>query len=97
MAVHLLREIRSKAERQLENRCAAELVCTYPTAFSKAQVDALSNVYERVQADIGDHYGPDVVPFHIDPEGLQGLAITREVAGGVPQSEADPVVAWFDA
>jgi hypothetical protein len=40
---------------------------------------------------------PDVVPFHIDPEGLQGLVITQEVAGGVSQSEADPVAAWFKA
>jgi hypothetical protein len=40
---------------------------------------------------------PEIVPFHIDLEGLQGLVITREVAGGVPQSEADPLVAWFEA
>lgn len=40
---------------------------------------------------------PNVVPFHLDPQGLQGLVITEEVAGGVPQSEADPVVAWFEA
>lgn len=40
---------------------------------------------------------PDIVPFHIDPDGLQGLVITQEVAGGVPQSEADRVVAWFEA
>ncbi len=39
----------------------------------------------------------DVVPFHIDRQGLQGLVITREVAGGVPQSDGEPVVAWFDA
>ncbi len=39
----------------------------------------------------------DVVPFHLDPHGLQGLVITQEVAGGVAQSEADPVVSWFDA
>jgi anti-sigma factor RsiW len=40
---------------------------------------------------------PDIVPFHIDPDGLQALVITQEVYGGVPQSEGDPVVAWFDA
>lgn len=40
---------------------------------------------------------PALVPFHLDPNGLQGLVITREVAGGVPQSEAEPVVAWFKA
>ncbi len=40
---------------------------------------------------------PDLVPFRIDPEGLEGLVITREVAGGVAVSEADPVVAWFEA
>lgn len=40
---------------------------------------------------------PQTVPFHIDPEGLQGLVITEEVAGGVAQSQADPVVAWFGA
>jgi hypothetical protein len=40
---------------------------------------------------------PALVPFHVDPQGLQGLVITQEVAGGVPQSEADPVVAWFKA
>jgi hypothetical protein len=40
---------------------------------------------------------PALVPFHIDPQGLQGLVITQEIAGGVPQSEADPVVAWFKA
>ncbi|MDF1595301.1 MAG: anti-sigma factor [Acidimicrobiia bacterium] len=40
---------------------------------------------------------PTIVPFHIDPEGLKGLVITREVSGGVAQSEADPVVSWFGA
>jgi hypothetical protein len=40
---------------------------------------------------------PQVVPFHIDPVGLQGLVVTEEVAGGVAQSESDPVVAWFGA
>jgi anti-sigma factor RsiW len=40
---------------------------------------------------------PGLVPFHLDPDGLQGLVITEEVAGGVAQSEADPVVAWFEA
>ena len=40
---------------------------------------------------------PSLVPFHIDPRGLRGLVITQEVAGGVPQSEADPVVAWSKA
>lgn len=40
---------------------------------------------------------PALVPFHIDPDGLQGLVITQEEAGGVPQSEADPVVVWFKA
>ena len=40
---------------------------------------------------------PRVVPFHVDPEGLQGLVITEEVAGGVAQSESEPVVAWFGA
>ena len=40
---------------------------------------------------------PDIVPFHIDPDGLQALVITQEVYGGVPQSEGEPVVAWFDA
>lgn len=40
---------------------------------------------------------PEIVPFHIDPEGLEGLVITAEVAGGVPQSVEEPVAAWFDA
>ena len=40
---------------------------------------------------------PDIIPFHIDPEGLQGLVITREVTGGVPQSEGSAVVSWFGA
>jgi anti-sigma factor RsiW len=40
---------------------------------------------------------PALVPFHLDPQGLQGLVITQEVAGGVAQSEANPVVAWFKA
>ncbi len=44
---------------------------------------------------LGNHL--DVVPFHLDPHGLQGLVITREVAGGVSHSEADPVVSWFEA
>jgi anti-sigma factor RsiW len=37
---------------------------------------------------------PGVVPFHIDPAGLEALVITAEVAGGVPQSQEAPVVAW---
>ena len=40
---------------------------------------------------------PGVVPFHIDPEGFQGFAITEEAIGGVPSSENDPVVAWLAA
>ncbi len=40
---------------------------------------------------------PGVVPFHLDPAGVQGLVVTEEVAGGVAQSESDPVVAWFEA
>lgn len=40
---------------------------------------------------------PGVVPFHIDPEGFQGFAITEEVIGGVTSSENDPVVAWLAA
>ena len=40
---------------------------------------------------------PGIVPFHIDPQGLQGLVITQEVSGGVPRSEGAPVVSWFDA
>ena len=38
---------------------------------------------------------PGVVPFHIDPEGFEGFAITEEVIGGVPASENAPVVAWL--
>lgn len=43
--------------------------------------------------------GPDpgVVPFHIDPEGFEGFAITEEVIGGVESSRNDPVVAWLAA
>ncbi|NNC92264.1 MAG: anti-sigma factor [Acidimicrobiia bacterium] len=40
---------------------------------------------------------PGVVPFHIDPEGFEGFAITDEVVGGVPASENSPVVAWLAA
>jgi hypothetical protein len=40
---------------------------------------------------------PGVVPFHIDPEGFEGFAITEEVIGGVPASENAPVVAWLAA
>ena len=40
---------------------------------------------------------PGVVPFHIDPDGFEGFAITEEVVGGVPASENDPVVAWLAA
>jgi hypothetical protein len=40
---------------------------------------------------------PGVVPFHIDPDGFEGFAITEEVIGGVPASENAPVVAWLAA
>lgn len=40
---------------------------------------------------------PGVVPFHIDPEGFEGFAITEEVVGGVESSQNDPVVAWLAA
>ncbi|MBT8215807.1 MAG: anti-sigma factor, partial [Acidimicrobiia bacterium] len=40
---------------------------------------------------------PGVVPFHIDPEGFEGFAITEEVVGGVESSQNDPVVAWVAA
>ncbi|MBI2709147.1 MAG: anti-sigma factor [Actinobacteria bacterium] len=36
--------------------------------------------------------GSDVVPFRVDPK-VDSLAVTEEVAGGVPQSTRDPVVA----
>jgi hypothetical protein len=40
---------------------------------------------------------PGVVPFHIDPAGFEGFAITEEVVGGVPASQNEPVVAWLAA
>lgn len=40
---------------------------------------------------------PGVVPFHIDPEGFEGFAITEEVIGGVESSENDPVVVGLAA
>ena len=40
---------------------------------------------------------PGVVPFHIDPEGFEGFAITEEVIGGVEASENDPVVVGLAA
>jgi hypothetical protein len=40
---------------------------------------------------------PGVIPFHIDPQGFEGFAITEEVIGGVPASENPPVVAWLAA
>ena len=40
---------------------------------------------------------PGVVPFHIDPEGFQGFAITEEVIGGVESSQNDPVVVGLAA
>lgn len=40
---------------------------------------------------------PGLVPFHIDPDGLEGLVITEESSGGVEKSESDAVVAWFEA
>lgn len=40
---------------------------------------------------------PGVVPFHIDPKGFEGFAITEEVIGGVATSENAPVVAWLAA
>ena len=40
---------------------------------------------------------PGVVPFHIDPEGFEGFAITEEEVGGVVSSQNDAVVAWLAA
>lgn len=40
---------------------------------------------------------PGVVPFHIDPSGFQGFAITEEVVGGVEASENQPVVVGLAA
>lgn len=40
---------------------------------------------------------PDVVPFHIGPEGFDGFAITEEMVGGVEASQNDAIVAWFEA
>jgi len=40
---------------------------------------------------------PGVVPFHIDPAGFEGFAITEEVIGGVPSSDNAPVVVWLAA
>lgn len=37
---------------------------------------------------------PDIVPFRVDPDGLEALAITEEVAGGVAVSENPILVAW---
>ena len=38
---------------------------------------------------------PGVILFRIDPEGLDGFAITEETVGGVEVSGNDPVVAWL--
>lgn len=38
---------------------------------------------------------PTVVPFRIDPEGLQGFAVTEEVAGGVAVSQNAPAAVWL--
>lgn len=38
---------------------------------------------------------PGVVAFHIDPDLLEGLVITEEVAGGVAVSEQPPLAAWL--
>lgn len=38
---------------------------------------------------------PGVSPFHVDPERLEGLVLTAEVAGGVAVSEQPAAVAWF--
>ena len=40
---------------------------------------------------------PGVVPFHIDPDGFEGFAITEEVIGGVEASENAPVVVGLAA
>lgn len=40
---------------------------------------------------------PEVVPFHLDPEKLSALVVTRENAGGVAVSQAEAVVAWSGA
>ena len=40
---------------------------------------------------------PGVVPFRVDPAGLEGFAITEETAGGVAVSDNPPVVSWLDA
>lgn len=37
---------------------------------------------------------PEVVPFRVDPSGLEALAITEEIAGGVAVSENPILVAW---
>jgi hypothetical protein len=37
---------------------------------------------------------PEIVPFHVDPVGLEALAITEEVVGGVAVSENPILVAW---
>jgi len=51
----------------------------------------------RIETAEGIGNGPAIIPFHIDPDGLQVLVITQEVEGGVPQSEGSAVVSWFDA
>jgi predicted anti-sigma-YlaC factor YlaD len=38
---------------------------------------------------------PGIVPFRIDPRGLEALAITEEVAGGVVVSENDAIALWL--
>ena len=38
---------------------------------------------------------PGYVPFHVDPDLLEGLVITAEDAGGVPVSSQPAVAAWF--
>lgn len=38
---------------------------------------------------------PGVSPFHVDPDRLEGLVLTAEVAGGVAVSEQPAAAAWF--
>lgn len=68
------------------------LVGTTLPALSAAETYQLWAINDTVVISLGTlGHSPDVVAFHVD-DGVEQLAITREVAGGVPQSANAPLL-----
>jgi anti-sigma factor RsiW len=86
-------EPRLEATAAVEPDGSGYLIGTSLPALDETQTYQLWGVHEDAVVSLGVlGHSPEVVAFHLD-DSITALVVTAEVAGGVPQSANDPVVA----